>query len=47
MRGNTLYLRNESGQHVQSYTLSGSSASIGALIDCVDVIEQPSGNPFN
>ncbi len=46
MRGRTLYLRNESGQHVQAYTLSGSSASIQTLIDCMGQIGR-SANPFN
>lgn len=47
MRGNTLYLRNDQGAHVQSYSLAGSSASIQALIDCVDVLQQNPSNPFN
>ncbi len=47
MRGNVLYLRNDDGNHVQSYTLAGSSASIQALIDCVDVLQNNTGNPFN
>lgn len=47
MRGNVLYLRNDRGQHVQSYSLAGSSASIQALIDCVDVLQTNPGNPFN
>ncbi len=46
MNGRTLYLRNESGEGVQSYSLSGSSASIQTLIDCVDGLNRPT-NPFN
>jgi hypothetical protein len=38
MNGRTLFLRNESGEAVQDYPLSGSSASIQTLIDCVDQI---------
>ncbi len=36
MAGNVLYLRTERGGFVQNYTLSGSNASIQALINCVD-----------
>lgn len=47
-RGNRLYLRSDDGSDVQNYSLSGSSASIRALIDCGDVITQKTpGNPFN
>jgi hypothetical protein len=46
MNGRTLYLRNESGEGVQSYSLSGSSASIQTLIDCVEALNRPT-NPFN
>ncbi|MFN3644293.1 MAG: hypothetical protein ACK4TB_15375 [Gemmobacter sp.] len=45
MRGNVLYLRNQRGQPVESYTLSGSAASIQALINCVDGLGT-SPNPF-
>lgn len=45
-RGNRLYLRSADGSDVQNYSLAGSSASINALIDCGNVIQQP-GNPFN
>lgn len=45
-QGNTLYLRSASGEEVRSYSLSGSSASINALIDCGNVISDD-GNPFN
>lgn len=47
-RGNVLYLRTETGDPVKSYTLSGSRASISALIDCATALEKgmsPS-NPF-
>ena len=33
-RGNRLYLRDKDGADVQNYSLAGSSASIGALVDC-------------
>jgi len=47
-RGNRLYLRNADGADVQDYSLSGSSASIDALIECGNVITQQNpGNPFN
>jgi hypothetical protein len=47
-RGSRLYLRADDGSEVQNYSLSGSSASIGALVDCSDVItKQTPGNPFN
>lgn len=47
-RGNRLYLRDDDGSDVQNYSLAGSSASIGALIDCGDVItKRTPGNPFN
>jgi hypothetical protein len=47
-RGNRLYLRDADGSDVQNYSLSGSSASIGALVDCGDVIQNRTpGNPFN
>ncbi len=45
MNGRTLFLRNESGEAVQDYPLSGSSASIQTLIDCVGQIGR-STNPF-
>lgn len=49
MRGNVLHLRTAAGRGVQSYSLSGSSASIRKLIDCMDYLQQnsaPSANPF-
>jgi hypothetical protein len=47
-RGNRLYLRADDGSDVQNYSLSGSSASISALVDCGDVItNKKPGNPFN
>jgi hypothetical protein len=46
-RGNRLYLRSDDGSDVQNYSLAGSSASIGALVDCGNVItKQTPGNPF-
>jgi hypothetical protein len=47
-RGNRLYLRSWDGADVQNYSLAGSSASIDALIECGNVIQDHSpGNPFN
>ena len=46
MQGNSLYLRNADGEDVVSYSLSGSSASIRALVDCMDQLGR-SSNPFN
>lgn len=45
-RGNVLYLATESGEGVQSYSLAGSKASMGALIDCVNALGI-GGNPAN
>lgn len=46
--GTILYLRNDSGEDVQSYSLSGSNASIDALIECEGAITVNSPkNPFN
>ncbi|MES2144567.1 MAG: hypothetical protein V4516_09420 [Pseudomonadota bacterium] len=46
--GQVLYLRNDSGKDVQSYSLAGSSASIKALIECEGAIAVGSPkNPFN
>jgi hypothetical protein len=49
MRGNVLYLGNDSGDTVQSYSLAGSSAAIGKLIDCVGALQRGASrnsNPF-
>ena len=47
-RGNRLYLRDDDGSDVNNYSMSGSSASIGALVECGDVITQKTpDNPFN
>lgn len=47
-RGNRLYLRSADGSDVQNYSLSGSRASIDALLECGDVIGRVNpGNPFN
>lgn len=48
VKGNTLYLRDADGNDVRSYTLAGSSASIQALVECVDGISSgsPDTNPF-
>jgi hypothetical protein len=47
-RGNRLFLRAADGSDVQNYSLAGSRASIDALIECGNVITNPSpGNPFN
>ncbi len=45
-RGNTLYLRTAEGESVRSYTLSGSSASIKVLVECMNSISGDR-NPFN
>jgi hypothetical protein len=45
MRGNALHLRNNDGEDVMAYSLSGSAASIQALIDCVGTLDR-SPNPF-
>jgi hypothetical protein len=46
--GTVLYLRNDSGKDVQSYSLAGSNASIGALIECEGAITPANkANPFN
>jgi hypothetical protein len=47
MRGNTLHLRNGKGEAVLDYSLAGSSASIDALISCVDALSSNPSNPFN
>lgn len=48
VNGSTLHLKNDSGSHVQSYSLAGSSASIQALIACVEALADDSDdNPFN
>lgn len=47
-QGNRLFLRSADGSDVQNYSLSGSRASIDALVECGDVItNQSPGNPFN
>jgi hypothetical protein len=47
-QGNRLYLRAADGSDVQNYSLSGSRASIDALIECGNVIGRVNpGNPFN
>lgn len=45
-RGSTLHLRTATGDAVRDYTLSGSSASIKALVDCMNSISGDK-NPFN
>lgn len=47
VKGSTLYLRDSDGNDVRSYSLAGSSASIQALIECVDGIGTGTDtNPF-
>lgn len=47
-KGTRLYLRSDDGSDVQNYSLAGSRASIDALIECGEVInDQSPGNPFN
>ena len=45
-QGSRLYLRSSDGSDVQNYSLSGSRASIDALVECGDAIGRPA-NPFN
>ena len=45
-RGSTLHLRSSDGTPVKDYSLSGSSASINALVDCGTAISGNT-NPFN
>jgi len=49
MRGNVLKLYSSSGTLIERYTLAGSSASILALIRCVDVLKSNNTdtNPFD
>ena len=49
VKGTTLFLRDNDGKEVRSYSLAGSSASIQALIECVDGIASGNAdtNPFN
>ena len=44
--GSTLHLRSDTGEGVKDYSLAGSSASIGALIDCNESLAGGS-NPFD
>ena len=46
MGGNVLYLNNDQGEQVESYSLAGSRASVGALIECVNALKADA-NPFN
>ncbi|MDP3263059.1 MAG: hypothetical protein U1E06_18895 [Tabrizicola sp.] len=45
-QGNRLFLRADDGSDVQDYSLSGSRASIDALIDCGEVLSGEVANPF-
>lgn len=45
MGGDVAYLSNSDGELVESYSLAGSRAAIGALIECVDALREDS-NPF-
>ncbi len=45
MGGNRLYLSNDDGEPVSDYSLAGSSASVSALIECVEALKADS-NPF-
>lgn len=51
MRGGVIYLSNNRGVQVDQWTLSGSSASIQSLTDCIEMIRlrNPASpvNPFN
>lgn len=47
-RGRVIYLGNNQGREVGRWSLSGSSAAVGALIDCVDLLKGGrDDNPFN
>lgn len=46
-RGNTLYLNDANGVGVKYYSLAGSQASMGKLVECGEAITPSSGNPFN
>lgn len=46
-QGNRLYLMTENGEPVMDYSLSGSRASMDALIACGDAINSADPNPFN
>lgn len=46
MQGDALYLANEEGDEVGSYSLAGSRAAVGALIECVSALKTDT-NPFN
>jgi len=45
-RGNTLHLRTATGDPIRDYTLAASSASIKALVDCMNSISGDS-TPFD
>ncbi len=45
-QGNRLFLRSDTGEDVMNYSLSGSKASMNALIECANTISAD-GNPFN
>lgn len=46
--GRVIYLGNARGNEVGRWSLSGSSAAVGALVDCVDLIKKgKDDNPFN
>lgn len=45
-RGNTFFVRNEQGQPVIDFTLSGSSASMQMLGDCEVALGGVTANPF-
>ncbi|NEY90860.1 hypothetical protein [Tabrizicola oligotrophica] len=45
--GSRLYLRTAAGEPVMDYSLQGSSASMGALAECGDALQQNDGNPFD
>ena len=46
MQGDGLYLANDKGDQVGSYSLAGSRAAVGALIECVAALKADT-NPFN
>lgn len=45
MQGDALFLANDQGDQVGSYSLAGSRAAVGALIECVSALKADT-NPF-
>ncbi len=45
-QGHTIHVRNQQGEDVISYTLSGSRASMDVLVECEEAIGSSDVNPF-